>query len=272
MLKTILLLVIALCSPAQSIGHFKGSFFPEATMFFGANYTSGTGSVPTMVDFPSTWNPCTSTSCCVLPNTSSGTCTITLPHSTSSGDTLVVAQIVGNSGIPSPFATDASNTYSTQWNSLQLDSKASRVALNYVLSSAAGISSITCTEPAGGGAGGCFAWHISGLGNHLVDTDNTANITAAGGASPWASGNINTAIANEVIIGVEAGFFNGANCNSTVTSWSALQIPSSGAWDGGNGGEGVVGHRVVSSTQTGLNFGGTDSGTCTHNAGIIAFK
>lgn len=244
---------------------FRGAF---ATMFFGTNYTSGGGAgTITMVQF----------SVAALPDTANGTVSITLSPSTSSGDQIFVLAdntATLNSFPAGPVTDSGSQTYTCDWSNITFTS-AHKVIFCRVLASAAGVTSVTVQESSSSGAGGVWVWHTNNAGSGIDTNAQPSGSTA----SPWSSTGINTAQAAEIGFGLSDGVFNGVNCAMSVSGgWSGgsggttTPLASTGNWDNGNGGQGMAAYQIWSTTQTGVQYTGTDSGTCNHFVGILAFK
>ena len=311
----------------------------------GFNKGPGGGGSPTQVE---TFN-------IALPNTANGTATATFGTSTVTGELIVAgAASISSSQSLSSCTDSASQTY-TQilLAGPNFAYSGGFLQLYYKSNSAAGVTTVTCTET--NGTGRLFVAHVKNLANNgtldqhagpdytitgaeylsggtitgsstqtcnvgtfngggsgatatvaLTGTNTIAagtafTMTAAGSgytsipttavltsgtatcsgtinldglgvggpSTPWNSSPVTTTVANEYLVGILLGLYNGANCAPSASgSWSLDQHSNNIA---GIGATGAFLHQIVSSTQTNIETTGTDSGTCGHFALIAAF-
>ena len=88
-------------------------------------------------------------------------------------------------------------------------------------------------------------------------TINLDGLGVGGPSTPWNSSPVTTTVANEYLVGILLGLYNGANCAPSASgSWSLDQHSNNIA---GVGATGAFLHQIVSSTQTNIETTGTDT-------------
>jgi hypothetical protein len=196
-------------------------------------------------------------------NISPATIPIVLGTPTAWGDTLVLEVFCGISGFRPWAISDDHNQKYTLITDIQQIGTHGYFGFFLLMSSVAGVQTITVTENASqDNRGGVIVGHYSGLNG----IDQTPAMTANAGGASWASAAITTVYANELIVG---GCYAYTQNPVTIASPFTQQatLASSGNFDGSNGNGMVYGDYIVSSIQTGLTATGTQP-VATANGGI----
>lgn len=200
----------------------------------------------------------------ILPNTDSGTVTVTFGTSTTARELILVcAENWDYNTFPSSWVTDSnSDAYTTFLSNIVFyGTTGSYVSCGYYRNAPAGVTSVTVTNSSSAGYGYVWVWHVKGLATSGGPDIYTTAFGSAG-TTTWNSNGsgcgsgtsaCNTTQANEFAAGYAICLYNTANCS----------IASSGSWVSsnsgvdGDGGEHLAGYWVLSSTQSPLEYAGT---------------
>lgn len=147
-----------------------------------------------------------------------------------------------------------------------------------LLNTPAAITTVTTQLGSGDTFGGTIVFHFSSSGA-WTGIDQTQAITTTSQGTPWASAGVTTTHTHEVLIGfvgITLTTYNSslqnaiaptgswtdyAICSQSSTSPCLTTVNSSGNLDGASGGILGFGYQIVTSTQAGIAFTGTNNGT-----------
>jgi hypothetical protein len=181
-----------------------------------------------------------------------------------------------------------SSTYTNQWSVL-LFGGADCVQLWYLLNTATGITQLTFTMGTGNDLGGMLIYHAN-KSIAWTGVDQSSVMSSTLQSTPFASSSITTTQASSFIVGEVnihiATYNSGAqNAYAATGSWTASALcdqstsapcinATSGKLDGGNGGILGGAYQIVTTTQSGLQFTGTNNGSANvydNYPGIVNF-
>jgi hypothetical protein len=203
---------------------------------------------------------------------SGSTIVATLGTPTTAGELVVLAIGIGNNGnIPTTITDNQGQTYTLVAEISGAFGGHFYCGIYYKENSAAGVTSVTVT-PNGDVTGGVIASHYTGVATS-ASLDQKSSMTSVG-LSPFASGNITTVNANDLLVTCDYSQLDtGSQTNPVWDSpWTEPAngvILSSPTFDGNNGNSLSYADQIVSATGT-YHGSGVDGATGVSGGNLMA--